>query len=61
MVIHSNLQLAYAVKLYVSVSLYFSLTVLVVMEQICSIRAVIKGRGPEIFSCYYKHDLRLLS
>ena len=31
------------------------------MQQICSIRAVIKGWGPEIFSRYYEHDLRLLS
>ena len=31
------------------------------MQQICSIRAVIKGWGLEIFSRYYEHDLRLLS
>ena len=31
------------------------------MQQICSIRAVIKGWGLEIFSRYYERDLRLLS
>ena len=31
------------------------------MQQICSIRAVNKGWGLEIFSRYYKHDLQLLS
>ena len=45
---------------YDSTSLYFSLKVLL-MQQIGSIRTFIKGRGPGIFSCYYKHDPRLLS
>ena len=43
-----------------STSLYFSLKVLLI-QQIGSIRAVIKGQGLGIFRRYYKHDSWLLS
>ena len=45
---------------YDSIALYFSLKVLLI-QQIGSIRAVIKGGGPGIFSCYYEHDPRLFA
>ena len=45
---------------YDSTSLYFSVKVLLI-QQIGSIRVIIKGRGPGIFSCYYKHDPQLPS
>ena len=40
---------------YDSTSLYFSVKALLI-QQIGSMRAVIKGQGLGIFSCYYKHD-----
>ena len=45
---------------YDSIALYFSLKVLLI-QQIGSIRAVIKGGGRGIFSCYYEHDPRLFA
>ena len=59
MVTRSNWGLANAVDMILYISLYFSLKVLL-MQQIGSIRAVIKGQALGIFPCYYKHDLQLL-
>ena len=59
MVTHSNWGLANAVDMILYISLYFSLKVLLI-QQIGSIRAVIKGRGLGIFPRYYKHVGKLL-
>ena len=45
---------------YDSTSLYFPVKALLI-QQIGSMRAVIKGQGLGIFSCYYKHDPQLFS
>ena len=45
---------------YDSTSLNFSVKVLLI-QQIGSMRAVIKGQGLGIFCCYYKHDPQLFS
>ena len=60
MVTHSNWGLANAVDMILYISLYFSLKVLLI-QQIGSIRAVIKGQGLWIFPRYYKHDPQLFS
>ena len=59
MVTHSNWGLANAVDMILYISLYFSLKVLLI-QQIGSIRAVIKGQGLGIFPRYYKHVGKLL-
>ena len=54
-----NWGLANAVDMILYISLYFSWKVLLI-QQIGSIRAVIKGQGLGIFPRYYKHDPQLL-
>ena len=58
-VTRSNWGFANAVDMILYVSLYFSWKVLLI-QQIGSIRAVIKGQGLGIFPRYYKHDPQLL-
>ena len=60
MVTHSNWGLANAVDMILYISLYFLLNVLLI-QQIGSIRAVIKGRELGILPRYYKHDPQLFS
>ena len=59
MVMRSNWGLANTVDMILYISLYFSLKVLLI-QQIGSIRAVVKGRELGIFPRCYKHDPQLL-